>query len=1158
MKHGLINLALIAVISINTAGCTVVRVMQTRAGYAVEKIVKNTEGRQTQLSQRDFRLRFDAMQGGLGVRLEYRPYYNIERRELVIYKPREGGRTLELLVCVASVGLWAWAFFDNLVETGEVAINDKGELYNVHELDWGNATLLQKAIIVGVPLDLITWRYYANEYEATAHEPWKRVETIPGEWKPVTNRPLSIDLSLPQFQYRYNDTYHTDSNGRFTIPATELIDKIPNLDPVLRTNSIKVDTSTIVGRQKQQDSFGIPRFQDSFTIPRFSEGRRDPLFALFRDQAALRQEKPADLVTQLTFSDADDFIPNNILDAGERQGKLEITVKNRGAGPGVDVQLHLSSDNPDIQFSKTQALGDIGPNSEKTVVVPITTDLQASDGVANILVEAKERRGYDAQKLQHRIRVVGLKPPRLMIDGVEVNDKTLGNAVGNGNGIPENDETIELNVFIKNGGIGDALGAKLELVNLNRGLNVQVRSVNLGTIHPAKIVKGILRFHIPRTFAAETLNYKLRVTEMRGADSAEKTDALRMETQLPILAYDISPPSGITNGSSAAFTITLRNAGKLRARNVNLSLSARNATVKPASINLGTLEAGRSLPPQPFTVTLPRTFKANQLSLNIQLSQTEFDGLSGTETSPVRQIAPNLEITDILVADTNGDGNIQQGEQVEFEVRVTNNGELNAENTRLKFSMADLRIRIDTPERQLGRLAPNATSSPERFVFTFPRAVPAGALPITVEVMHKDFPDEERIFEYQVYAEGVQITTETPGDVLIQPGTPTRVINKPPVIVVKAPGTDTHTVYSSNFTLEASVSDDRGLDGVRVTLNDRRTYDSQTALDAARQLKDSNRRLLSFTVPLLLREGENSVVITARDNDNQQNDRSISLIYERKAVVLELQNPSDVDVDIPQGPAKNPDAVALVIGIGKYRDVASATYADRDATAFREYLLQSFGYSDDRIFLLTNDRATRTDIEDGLVKIADRLAPNRGSDVIVFYAGHGTFKMEGERAVHYLVSYEADPNNPAGYPLDAFYQRLSRLAAKSVTVFMDACFSGTDREAREIIKGARSLALPEMKFPKSSVPVLASSTSKQISSSYDPGRHGLFTYYLLKGLRGAADGADSSRRNGAITLSELEAYTKEHVSKTAREEWGRSQEPVLTGSYKGRVLLKVR
>ena len=81
----------------------------------------------------------------------------------------------------------------------------------------------------------------------------------------------------------------------------------------------------------------------------------------------------------------------------------------------------------------------------------------------NILVETKEKRGYDAQKKQLRLRVAELKPPHLTVTAVEVNDKTLGNSVGNGNGIPENDETIELNVFIKNGGVGDALGGQIRI-----------------------------------------------------------------------------------------------------------------------------------------------------------------------------------------------------------------------------------------------------------------------------------------------------------------------------------------------------------------------------------------------------------------------------------------------------------------------------------------------------------------------------------------------------------------------------------------------------------------------------------------------------------------------------------------------------------------------
>lgn len=100
--------------------------------------------------------------------------------------------------------------------------------------------------------------------------------------------------------------------------------------------------------------------------------------------------------------------------------------------------------------------------------------------------------------------------------------------------------------------------------------------------------------------------------------------------------------------------------------------------------------------------------------------------------------------------------------------------------------------------------------------------------------------------------------------------------------------------------------------------------------------------------------------------------------------------------------------------------------------------------------------------------------------------------------------------------------------------------------------------LPKMEFPRSPVPVLASSANNQISFSCESKCHGLFTYYLLKGMRGEADGADGSKRDGAITLSELEAYTKERVSKTDWAELRRSQEPSLTGSREERVLLKIQ
>ncbi len=70
-------------------------------------------------------------------------------------------------------------------------------------------------------------------------------------------------------------------------------------------------------------------------------------------------------------------------------------------------------------------------------------------------------------------------------------------------------------------------------------------------------------------------------------------------------------------------------------------------------------------------------------------------------------------------------------------------------------------------------------------------------------------------------------------------------------------------------------------------------------------------------------------------------------------------------------------------------------------------------------------------------------------------------------------------------------------------------------------------------------------------------RHGLFTYYLLKGLRGEADGAGGGSINKEITLNELAAYTKRWVSEAAKTQWDRSQEPILIGSEGDRVLIQI-
>jgi hypothetical protein len=158
----------------------------------------------------------------------------------------------------------------------------------------------------------------------------------------IANHPILV--SLPQFQCR--KSYFTNENGVVQIPISEfvtaIVSNIPNLGDVLKIgmskgDTITVDFSTEIDGKTLKES-GTISFVDSLQA--------------FRDAAQQeqrhRQEAPADLVTEVAFSDETDFILNQALDAGEQSGKLKVTVRNQGKGIGFDVQLQLQSDNPDV------------------------------------------------------------------------------------------------------------------------------------------------------------------------------------------------------------------------------------------------------------------------------------------------------------------------------------------------------------------------------------------------------------------------------------------------------------------------------------------------------------------------------------------------------------------------------------------------------------------------------------------------------------------------------------------------------------------------------------------------------------------------------------------------------------------------------------------
>ena len=262
---------------------------------------------------------------------------------------------------------------------------------------------------------------------------------------------------------------------------------------------------------------------------------------------------------------------------------------------------------------------------------------------------------------------------------------------------------------------------------------------------------------------------------------------------------------------------------------------------------------------------------------------------------------------------------------------------------------------------------------------------------------------------------------------------------------------------------------------------------------------------------------------------------------------------SDVDLNVPVAAFKRPNAVGVIIGIAEYKhpDVPTVDYAKRDALLVREYFIRSLGIHDNNIIMVLDEDATKAafhQIFEG--QIQNYLRPGE-SEVYVYYTGHGVPEMENSTA--YFLPYDAHPNYAAqtGYSLERFYKNLNKLEATSVTVVLDACFSGGSAGGMLIKKASPIFISVEhpTTFLKNGI-IISSSSGAQISSWYDDMGHSMFTYFFLKGLRGEAD-RDGNRK---ITAEELYGYIKENVPYLARRMYNREQTPQLFGNNINRVL----
>lgn len=239
---------------------------------------------------------------------------------------------------------------------------------------------------------------------------------------------------------------------------------------------------------------------------------------------------------------------------------------------------------------------------------------------------------------------------------------------------------------------------------------------------------------------------------------------------------------------------------------------------------------------------------------------------------------------------------------------------------------------------------------------------------------------------------------------------------------------------------------------------------------------------------------------------------------------LTILGQSDVDMNIPVTEFKNQKTFALVIGNEDYSSFQmdlntdiNVDFASIDARTFKKYLVSTLGVPDENITLLLN--ATAGQMRQAVAKMSAIAKAFEGqASLIFYYAGHG-LPREGTNEP-YLIPVDVSASNlEYALKLEDVYNKLTEHESKRVTVFLDACFTGGARN--QGLVAARGVRVkPKSPFVMGNLVAFAASSEDQSAHPYREKAHGIFTYYLLKGLQIS---------NGEISYGELEDFIRTNV-----------------------------
>ncbi len=280
-----------------------------------------------------------------------------------------------------------------------------------------------------------------------------------------------------------------------------------------------------------------------------------------------------------------------------------------------------------------------------------------------------------------------------------------------------------------------------------------------------------------------------------------------------------------------------------------------------------------------------------------------------------------------------------------------------------------------------------------------------------------------------------------------------------------------------------------------------------------------------------LSAGFNQILLTVYGKSGEK----ISKTFTVNRRVMNVPISSDAG-KLPRN-TNQPQQWAVIVGISEYQNpqIKNLSYADRDARVFAEFLQSSAGggFDPNRMKVLLNKDATLQNIKSALNSFLRQTIEK--DLVIIYFAGHGAPEPANPNN-NYLLPYDTDPNSleTSAFPMWDVNTALTRyIPSKKVVVFTDACHSGgisSDIATRGMTLTETNLInqyLSDLSKSKEGTIVFTASQAGEVSQELDKFGHGVFTYFLLEGMKGKAD----FNNDYTVTIGELMDYVEEKVKR---------------------------